>query len=262
MAEQDKGFVGVFDSGVGGLTVLGCLVAELPHERFVFFGDSAHAPYGDKRPEEVLELSRRIAASLVDEGAKALVIACNTATSVAAQALRTEYPTIPVIGVEPALKPATLAPQHRRILVMATAATLRLGKFQRLEDRWGADSEVIEVPCVGLADLIEKGDPASPAIHELLERYLGPWRGKVDSVVLGCTHYPFLRGAIRRIVGRRPEIIDGSIGIARQLERRLEEQGLLNPGDVSGKVEFQNSLDEPEILGLMQALFHYEDEAP
>ena len=206
MAEQDaqdKGFVGVFDSGVGGLTVLGCLVAELPHERFVFFGDSAHAPYGDKTPEEVLALSRSIAASLVGEGAKALVIACNTATSVAAQVLREEYPSIPVIGVEPALKPATLAPRHRRILVMATAATLRLGKFQRLEERWAADSEVIEVPCVGLADLIEKGNPASPAIHELLERYLGPWRGKVDSVVLGCTHYPLVREQIREVFSPR-----------------------------------------------------------
>ena len=205
---QDKGFVGVFDSGVGGLTVLGCLVAELPHERFVFFGDSAHAPYGDKTPEEVLSLSQSIATSLVEEGAKALVIACNTATSVAVQTLRAAHPSIPVIGVEPALKPATLALRHRLILVMATAATLRLGKFQRLEDRWGADSEVIEVPCVGLADLIEKGNPASPAILELLERYLGPWRGKVDSVVLGCTHYPLVRDQIREVMGDVP-LYDG-----------------------------------------------------
>ena len=248
MAEQDKGFVGVFDSGVGGLTVLGCLVAELPHERFVFFGDSAHAPYGDKPPEEVLELSRRIAASLVNEGAKALVIACNTATSVAAQALRTEYPTIPVIGVEPALKPATLAPQHRRILVMATAATLRLGKFQRLEDRWGADSEVIEVPCVGLADLIEKGDPASPAIHELLER------GKVDSVVLGCTHYPLVREQICEVMGDVP-LFDGGEGTARETRRRLEAAGLLASSAQVGSVELRSSIDTPDELALYQRIF-------
>lgn len=254
MAEQDTGFVGVFDSGVGGLTVLGHLVAELPHERFVFFGDSAHAPYGDKPPEEVLALSRRIAASLVDEGAKALVIACNTATSVAAQALRDEYAHTPVIGVEPALKPATLAPQHRRILVMATAATLRLGKFQRLEDRWGANSEVIEVPCVGLADLIEKGDPASPAIHELLERYLGPWRGKADSVVLGCTHYPLIRDQIREVMGD-VQLFDGGAGTARETRRRLAAAGLLAPESQVGSVELRSSIDTPDELALYRRIF-------
>ena len=258
MAEQDaqdKGFVGVFDSGVGGLTVLGCLVAELPHERFVFFGDSAHAPYGDKTPEEVLALSRSIAASLVGEGAQALVIACNTATSVAAQVLREEYPSIPVIGVEPALKPATLAPRHRRILVMATAATLRLGKFQRLEERWAADSEVIEVPCVGLADLIEKGNPASPAIHELLERYLGPWRGKVDSVVLGCTHYPLVREQIREVMGDVP-LFDGGKGTARETRRRLKAADLLAPESQAGSVELRSSIDTPEELALYQKFFN------
>lgn len=251
---QDKGFVGVFDSGVGGLTVLGCLVAELPHERFVFFGDSAHAPYGDKTPEEVLSLSQSIATSLVEEGAKALVIACNTATSVAAQTLRAAHPSIPVIGVEPALKPATLALRHRRILVMATAATLRLGKFQRLEDRWGADSEVIEVPCVGLADLIEKGNPASPAILELLERYLGPWRGKVDSVVLGCTHYPLVRDQIREVMGDVP-LYDGGEGTARETRRRLESAGLLAPDLQAGSVELRSSIDTPEELALYRRIF-------
>ena len=234
---------------------VGCLVAELPHERFVFFGDSAHAPYGDKTPEEVLALSRSIAASLVGEGAKALVIACNTATSVAAQVLREEYPSIPVIGVEPALKPATLAPRHRRILVMATAATLRLGKFQRLEDRWAADSEVIEVPCVGLADLIEKGNPASPAIHELLERYLGPWRGKVDSVVLGCTHYPLVREQIREVMGDVP-LFDGGKGTARETRRRLKAADLLAPESQAGSVELRSSIDTPEELALYQKFFN------
>lgn len=253
MAEQGTGFVGVFDSGVGGLTVLGCLMDELPHERFVFFGDSARAPYGDKSFEEVLALSRRIASSLVDEGAKALVIACNTATSVAAPTLRSEYPDIPVIGVEPALKPATLAPRHRRILVMATAATLRLGKFQRLEDRWGARSEVIEVPCVGLADLIEQGDPASPKIRELLERQLGPWRGKADSVVLGCTHYPLICDQIREVVGDVP-LFDGGRGAARETRRRLEAAGLLAPSSQAGSVELRSSIDTPEEHDLYRRL--------
>ncbi|WP_130810906.1 glutamate racemase [Olsenella sp. Marseille-P4559] len=252
-AERD-GFIGAFDSGVGGLTILSRLVAELPHERFVFFGDSAHAPYGDKPPEEILALSRRTAASLVDEGAKALVIACNTATSVAAPTLREVYPGIPIIGVEPALKPATLAPRHRRILVMATAATLRLGKFQRLEDRWGTDSEVIEVPCVGLADLIEKGDPGSPQIRGLLERYLGPWRGKVDSVVLGCTHYPLVRDQILEVMGD-VALFDGGEGTARETRRRLGAAGLLAPDSQAGSVELRSSIDTPGELALYRRLF-------
>jgi glutamate racemase len=251
------GFVGVFDSGVGGISILRPLVRELPHERFVYFGDSANAPYGDKDPSEVLSLSRHIVQELLADGAKAIVIACNTATSAAAQTLRAEYPDVPIIGVEPALKPATLAPHHHRILVMATAATLSLDKFQRLEDRWGSDSEVIEVACVGLAELIEKGDPSLPQIHELLVKYLAQWRGKVDSVVLGCTHYPFIRKQIREVVGDVP-LYDGGEGTARETRRRLTEEGLLAPAAQEGSVEFRSSINTPEELKLYERLFDLE----
>ncbi len=155
---RPDGFVGVFDSGVGGISVLRSLVAELPHEDFEFFGDSANAPYGEKTAPEVLGLSRSIVEDFVAEGAKCIVIACNTATSAAAQTLRAEYGELPIVGVEPALKPATLAPRHGRILVMATPMTLRLDKFHKLAERWGSDSEVIGVPCVGLASRIEQGN--------------------------------------------------------------------------------------------------------
>lgn len=249
-----EGFIGVFDSGVGGISILRPLVRELPHERFVYFGDSAHAPYGDKEASEVLALSRSITEGLLAEGAEAIVIACNTATSAAAQTLRAEHPELPIIGVEPALKPATLAARHGRILVMATAATLALDKFQRLEDRWGSNSEVIEVACVGLAELIEKGDPTLPEIHDLLVKYLGPWRGKVDSVVLGCTHYPFIRAQIREVIGDVP-LYDGGEGTARETRRRLTEEGLLAPADAVGSVEFRSSVNTPEELALYQRLF-------
>ena len=147
--------------------------------------------------------------------------------------------------------------------MLATAMTVQEEKFQRLKAQYDDQAQIIPIACSGLMEYVEQGVLRGAEVEGYLLDKLEPYlKVPIDAVVLGCTHYPFLRGAIRRIVGRRPEIIDGSIGIARQLERRLEEQGLLNPGDVSGKVEFQNSLDEPEILGLMQALFHYEDEAP
>ena len=255
--------VAVFDSGLGGISVLRELVRTLPRENYLYFGDSLHAPYGTKTPQEVVDLSLQAADRLLAQGAKALVVACNTATSAAIGLLRQTYPDIPVIGTEPALKPAVEKYPGGRILVMATPMTIRQEKFQALKRQFDDQAQIIPIACSGLMEYVEQGILRGAEVEGYLLDKLEPYlKVPIDAVVLGCTHYPFLRGAIRRIVGRRPEIIDGSIGIARQLERRLEEQGLLNPGDVSGKVEFQNSLDEPEILGLMQALFHYEDEAP
>ena len=170
---------------------------------------------------------------------------------------------ISIVGTEPAIKPAVERHPGGRILMLATAMTVQEEKFQRLKAQYDDQAQIIPIACSGLMEYVEQGILRGAEVEGYLLNKLEPYlKVPIDAVVLGCTHYPFLRGAIRRIVGRRPEIIDGSIGIARQLERRLEEQRLLNPGDVSGKVEFQNSLDEPEILGLMQALFHYEDEAP
>jgi glutamate racemase len=247
-------FIGVFDSGVGGISVLRHLVSELPHESFRFFGDSANAPYGDKSRLEIRALSERIVDDFLSQGAKAIVIACNTATSASASYLREKYAGVPIVGVEPALKPAALLPQHDRILVMATAATLRLEKFHQLEDEWAADSEVITVPCVGLVELIEKGDLDSPEIHDLLESLLGRYRGKVDSVVLGCTHYPFIRRQIADVVGDVP-LLDGGEGTAHQLRRLLAEHDLLAGDEACGGVEFSSSLDAPGELDLYRKLF-------
>ncbi len=255
--------VAVFDSGLGGISVLRELVRTLPRENYLYFGDSLHAPYGTKTPQEVISLSLQAADRLLSQGAKALVVACNTATSAAIRTLRKTYPELAIVGTEPAIKPAVERHPGGRILMLATAMTVQEEKFQRLKAQYDDQAQIIPIACSGLMEYVEQGILRGAEVEGYLLDKLEPYlKVPIDAVVLGCTHYPFLSGAIRRIVGRRPEIIDGSIGIARQLERRLEEQGLLNPGDVSGKVEFQNSLDEPEILGLMQALFHYEDEAP
>lgn len=255
--------VAVFDSGLGGISVLRELVRTLPRENYLYFGDSLHAPYGTKTPQEVITLSLQAADRLLAQGAKALVVACNTATSAAIRTLRKTYPELAIVGTEPAIKPAVERHPGGRILMLATAMTVQEEKFQHLKAQYDDQAQIIPIACSGLMEYVEQGVLRGAEVEGYLLDKLEPYlKVPIDAVVLGCTHYPFLRGAIRRIVGRRPEIIDGSIGIARQLERRLEEQGLLNPGDVSGKVEFQNSLDEPEILGLMQALFHYEDEAP
>ncbi len=249
-----EGWVGVFDSGVGGISILQHLVHELPHEDYVFFGDSAHAPYGEKTDEEVLELSTAAVEGLIAEGCKAVVIACNTATSVAAPTLRAAHPDYPIIGVEPALKPATLAPHHRRILVMATPITLRLDKYHKLAETWGSDSEVLSVPCPGLAARIEKGNLDAPDLTELVRGLVGKYAGTIDSVVLGCTHYPFIKHTIREVLGDVP-LYDAGEGTARELHRRLKEKGALNPKQEAGTVEFRSSKDTPAELDLYRWFF-------
>ena len=242
---QHEGWVGVFDSGVGGISVLEHLVRELPHERFLFFGDSANAPYGEKTDEEVMKLSRAIVEYMVHEGCKAIVIACNTATSVAAATLRAEYPDLPIIGVEPALKPATLAPKHRRVLVMATPVTLRLDKYHQLAATWGSDSEVISQPCPGLAARIEHGNLDAPDLTELIERLVGQYAGTVDSVVLGCTHYPFLTPVLERgVAGRGVAIVDPSPAVARRVAQLLYDCGLRAPADHEPRFTFRTFAGE------------------
>lgn len=252
-------YVGVFDSGVGGISVLRALVRELPHERFVFYGDSAHAPYGEKSEAEVLELSRSIAVDLLDSGCKAIVIACNTATSAAAKALRAEYPSVPIIGVEPALKPAVLAKRDGRVLVMATPMTVRLEKFQRLLRTWGDEANVTAVSCEGLAARIERGDLEADDLIGLLRRLVGGYSGRVDGVVLGCTHYPFVRRQIASVLGD-VEFFDSATGTAHQLSRRLDECGLSTTDGGEGEVLFLSSDNTQDRLDLYRWFFELPDD--
>jgi len=242
--------VGVFDSGLGGISVLRDLVSMAPNERFLYYGDNLNAPYGTRTEDDIRELALDAAKTLLHIGVKALVIACNTATSAAAQTLR-ERLSIPVVGMEPALKPATLSLRGGRALVLATPATLRQAKFQKLYARYGHGALVC--PCAGLMDFVERMELDTPALHGYLDELLAPFRRyTIDAVVLGCTHYVFLRNAIASHLPGVP-LIDGNAGTARQLIRLLEKDDLL--GDGPGSVEFMTSGPEEDFLPRMKSLF-------
>ena len=246
--------IAVFDSGLGGISVLRACVRQLPRERFFYYGDSRNAPYGVRSAEEVKALSLAAAQMLTEKGIKALVVACNTATSAAIGALRKAYPELIVIGTEPALKPAVERHPGGRILVMATPMTLKEEKFLHLLEKYQSEAEIISVPCGGLMEFVENGDLDGEAPEAFLLGLLDAYRNvPIDAVVLGCTHYPFLAPLISKIVGRRTEILDGNAGIAQQLQKKLAEQGLLCEQGCGG-VEFSNSLGE-EMVARSRRLF-------
>ena len=255
MAKYD-GYVGAFDSGVGGISVLKAMVRELPHEKFIYYGDSANAPYGDKEDEQVRQLASNVVDRMVDDGVKAIVIACNTATSAAKETVRAAHPELPILGVEPALKPALKANMPGDILVMATRMTLRRDSYKQLvrEYGWMSDDRIVQLPCPGLSDLVETGDLDGKPMRDYLENLLAPYAGNVGSVVLGCTHYPFVREQIRRIVGDVP-FFDGGQGTAHHLRHRLEENGLLAPDTQEGSVEFASSMEGDDILKVSRRLY-------
>lgn len=241
--------VGVFDSGVGGISVLAEMRRVLPNEDFLFYGDTAHAPYGTKRPEEVLGFVRGVMAHLENRGVKAVVIACNTATSVAAEELRRTC-LMPIIGMEPALKPAHELRHGGQILVLATPMTLRLPKFQRLMERYGEGVEPL--PCPGLMDLVEQEDFVQA--RRYLQEHFAPFdMARVDAVVLGCTHYSFLRPVLRELLPENVPVLDGNQGTARQLARVLAARGLLNPGG-AGSITLETSGDPAVAIPVMERL--------
>ncbi len=253
--EDSERPIGVFDSGVGGISVLRELVALMPQENYIYYGDSAHAPYGTKTLEEVRALTLADADLLVGQGVKALVAACNTATSAAIQLLRERFSDIPVIGIEPALKPAVLSRVHPRVLVMATPMTLREEKFRRLMERFREQARVEPLPCPGLVEFVEHGELSGEALEAFLRELFAPYQdGTVDCVVLGCTHYPFVRETIQSVLGEHVKIFDGGAGTARETQRRLRERGLLRSGGEKGTVTFQNSLSDPALYGLARRL--------
>ena len=247
--------VGFFDSGLGGISVLRGVRALLPGEDCLYFGDSLHAPYGVRSVEQVRELSLAAVETLLSRGAKAIVIACNTATSAAAAILRERYPELIIIGTEPALKPAVLAHPGGRVLVMATAMTLHEQKFADLREQFRTQAQIVPVPCTGLMEFVERGILSGEDLERFLLEILEPFtKVPVDAVVLGCTHYPFLTDAIRRIIGAAPEIFDSADGVSRQLCHRLQEQGLLNPRSDGGRVTFFNSSRDESLLRLSETM--------
>ena len=244
-------YIAVFDSGVGGISVLRHLVRLLPEERFLYFGDSANAPYGTKTKDEVKKLTFAAAEQLLRRGIKALVVACNTATSAAINDLRAVYPDLIVIGIEPALKLAADTFPGGHLGVMATPMTLREEKFALLMDRFDESCDIYKIPAPGLVELIESGRADSPETEALLREIFDPYP-RLDALVLGCTHYPFAAKAISRVLGDGVKLLDGGDGTARETRRRLEAAGLLRSGE--GHVIVENSANSPELLALSMQL--------
>ena len=253
--EQACAPIAVFDSGVGGISVLRELVCCMPQEHFLYFGDSANAPYGARSTQEVRKLTLAAAKMLFDQGAKALVVACNTATAAAIEALRSTWPEKIIVGIEPALKLAVERHMGGRVVVMGTSVTIREQKFHTLLERFQTESEIIPLACPGLVELIEAGQTAGNQVSTLLRQELEPALEKpLDAVVLGCTHYPFVKKEIRRIVGEQPEILDGGAGTARQTQRRLAQAGILKENG-AGSVRIENSLNS-EMVELSRRLLN------
>lgn len=241
-------YIAVFDSGVGGISVLRHLRQELPGERFLYFGDSANAPYGTRPTSEIRDLTLTAAQKLVARGIKALVVACNTATAAAIEDLRRQYPELIVIGIEPALKIASDRFPGGTVGVMATPATLRETKFARLMARCADHCRVVKLPAAGLVELVESGKGNSPEAEELLRPLLVPYHGKLDAVVLGCTHYPFANETISHLLGPDTQLLDGGPGTARETKRRLAAAGLLRDGP--GELLIENSADCAQTTAL------------
>ena len=253
MTNADQ-MIAVFDSGLGGLSVLRVMERQMPHERFLYFGDSANAPYGSRPAEQVRELTLAHIDEMMRLGLKAVVIACNTATSVAIDALRARYPDTVIVGIEPALKPAAEAFPTGKIIVMATEVTLREEKFVRLTEQYSGTCEIIPLPCPALVEFVERGELDSPAVKKYLRTALAPHLHPApDAIVLGCTHFPFLKPVISRIAGKSVRFFDGSEGTSAQTKRLLEKRGLLRQQG-EGSAVIDNSLGSAEILLLSEKL--------
>ena len=234
--------IGFFDSGVGGISVLKESLKVLPNEDFVYFGDSINAPYGTKDVNEVKKLTFNAVDFLLDKGVKAVVIACNTATSAAIDDLREKYKDIPIIGIEPALKPAVEISRGKSIIIMATPMTLAEKKFSNLMQQYNEEVHIVPLPCAGLVELIENGIIEGAEIERYLKEKLKEFMGlDVGAIVLGCTHYPFIKNELSKIVGDKTVIIDGSIGTVNQLKRQLTCNNLLNEKRTKGTVTIHNS---------------------
>lgn len=219
---KKAGAIGVFDSGVGGLSVLRHIRQRLPNERLIYVADSGHVPYGDKSREYIEERSLIITRFLQQQGADAIVIACNTASAAAAAALRSQF-KMPVIAMEPAVKPAVAASRNGIVGVLATTGTLASARFAALLERYAGEGEIITQGCPGLVEQVEKGELNGTQTRALIERYTQPLLARgADTLILGCTHYPFLASLIADVVGNNIALVDTGAAVARQLQRRIQ----------------------------------------
>jgi glutamate racemase len=247
--------IGVFDSGVGGLSVLREIRRELPNEDLIYVADSGYAPYGDRPEEYVRGRAVAIMEFLRSQGAKAVVVACNTATGIAVDALRAGY-DVPIVAIEPAVKPAAAQTRSRVVGVLATTQTLAGQKFARLVRTYAGDVEVLTQACPGLVEQVEAAELASQSTRELVEQYLRPLLDKgADTIVLGCTHYPFLADLIRDVAGPSIAVIDSAVPVARELRRRLQAGGLLAAENHRGSETFWTTGSTGQVRAVIAQLW-------
>jgi len=248
--------VGVFDSGGGGLSVLAEISRLLPNESLLYVADCGHIPYGEKSPEFIRQRCRQVAEFFHQQGAKAMVLACNTATVAAVADLREHYPHWPLVGMEPAVKPAAAATRSGVVGVLATTGTLQSAKFAALLDRFANDVRVVTQPCPGLVELIETGELDSPALRQLLRGYVEPLLAAgCDTLILGCTHYPFLKPLLAEMVPATVAIIDTGAAVARQLQPLSHERGLLATGPAQ-PAQFWTSASPDHLRNILPLLWN------
>lgn len=248
--------IGLFDSGIGGATVLQAVRMHLPGEDLLYLADQAHCPYGPRPPAEIRDLSFRAADWLLAQGVKLIVVACNTASAAALRSLRAAYPQVPFVGMVPPVKPASLQSRSRVVGVMATPATMQGELLQEVVDQWARDVTLIPQICHGLVEQVEQGALDTPETEALVRRYVEPFLARgADHVVLGCTHYPYLRETIRRILGPDVVLVEPTQAVARQVARVLAERGLLRPPRPGmGLVRYVTTGDPAHLAELIRRL--------
>ena len=252
--------IGVFDSGVGGLSLLRCIREELPGEDIIYIADSRHAPYGDKTSVYIEGRAIAMSEFLVEKKAKAIVVACNTATAAAIKKLR-EIHSVPIIGIEPGVKPAMAITKSGTVGILATTETLKSEKFRALAERFRNDCEIVTQACPGLVEKVEQISLTDNETVELVEKYLGTLMSKgADTIVLGCTHYLFLTDIIRKIAGENINVIDTGKAVAKEVCRRLKEADILSKGSRIGREYFYTSGDTEKVTVIIRHLWNEEAE--
>ena len=256
--DNSKKAIGVFDSGLGGISVLRDLKKLMPNEDFIYFGDSAYAPYGIKTKDEITKRCVEIIDFFIEKGVKAVVIACNTATSASANYLRKKYKDLPIIGMEPALKVATQGVKNNNIVVMATPLTLKEKKFETLMHKFRGNNKVVKMPCPKLVEIVENDllDDETTVINQLKDYYKNVNVDNLDSVVLGCTHFVFYKDYMEKILNNNIDIVDGNVGTANHLKETLRERNELRDEDKEGSVKIFNSSKDEKFITLSKELLN------
>jgi glutamate racemase len=254
--------IGIYDPGVGGLSVLRAIRAALPREDLLYLGDQANVPYGERSLEELRELARGVTRFMLAQGVKLIVIACNTASAAALKTLRQEFPQVPFVGMEPAVKPAAAQTHSGKVGVLATPSTFQGELYASVVERFASGVEIYQETCPGLVSQIEKGRLATPKTRRILEAALLPLMARgVDTLVMGCTHFPFVIPLIEEITAGQARVIDPAPAVARQTQRVLEERGLLNPQPETGITRYYTTGDSAKLARVLPRLIGVQADA-